>query len=140
MGDDTKIQVEGKGIVKLEHGVFKKFLYVPSLEANMLYVYQMTNTGSPKRVVFEPDLVEISNISIGKMIVEGVANHASKEYEFSHFFSVIKIQCNLYIQLKGNVNSFYLNHFHVIMVVTMLQNSKLGTKLNQFLELRMKFN
>ena len=86
MGDDTQIQVEGKGIVKLEHEVFKNFLYVPSLEANMLSVYQMTNTGSPKRVVFEPDLVEISNISIGNMIVEGVANHASKEYEFSHFF------------------------------------------------------
>ena len=39
MGDDTQIQVEGKGIVKLEHGVFKNFLYVPSLEANMMSVY-----------------------------------------------------------------------------------------------------
>ena len=48
MGDDTQIQVEGKGIVKLEHRVFKNFLYVPSLEANMLIVYQMTNTDSPK--------------------------------------------------------------------------------------------
>ena len=29
--------------------------------------------------------MEILDISIGKMIVKGVANHASKAYEFSHF-------------------------------------------------------
>ena len=45
----------------------------------------MTNTGPPKRVVFGHDLVEISDISTGNIIVKGVANHASKEYEFSHF-------------------------------------------------------
>ena len=29
--------------------------------------------------------MEISDISTGKMIKKGVASHASKEYEFSHF-------------------------------------------------------
>ena len=29
--------------------------------------------------------MEISNISTGKIIVKGVANHTSKAYEFSHF-------------------------------------------------------
>ena len=85
MGYDTQIQDEGKGTIKLEHGVFKNVLYVPSLTTNAMYVYQMTHTSSPKRVVFEPDLVDISNISTGKMIEKGVANHASKSYEFSHF-------------------------------------------------------
>ena len=33
MGDDTQIQAEGKGSIKLEHGVFKSVLYVPSLAA-----------------------------------------------------------------------------------------------------------
>ena len=47
----------------------------------------MTNTGPPKRVVFGHDLVEISDISTGNIIVKGVANHASKEYEFSHLLS-----------------------------------------------------
>ena len=60
------------------HGVFKDVLYMPSLATNMLFVYHMTHTGSPKRVVFGPELVEIKNISIGKIIVKGVANHASK--------------------------------------------------------------
>ena len=37
-------------------------------------------------MVFGPDIVEISYILIGKLIVKGVANHASKVYEFSHIF------------------------------------------------------
>ena len=82
MGYDSQIQAKGKGIIKLEHGVFKNVLYVPSLVANMLSVYQMTHTESPKRVLFEPDLVEISDISTGKLVVKGVVNHASKAYEF----------------------------------------------------------
>ena len=45
----------------------------------------MTHIASPKRVVFGSDSVEISYISTGKMIAKGVANHASKAYEFSHF-------------------------------------------------------
>ena len=45
----------------------------------------MTHTGSPKRVIFGLDLVEITYISIGNIIAKRVANHASKAYEFSHF-------------------------------------------------------
>ena len=48
MGCDTQIQAEGKGSIRLEHGVFKNVLYVPSLATFFLYVYQMTHTGSPK--------------------------------------------------------------------------------------------
>ena len=36
-------------------------------------------------MIFGPDSVEITYISTGNIIVKGVANHASKEYEFSHF-------------------------------------------------------
>ena len=41
MRDDTQIQDEGKGTIKLGHGVFKNVLYVPSLVINILYVYHM---------------------------------------------------------------------------------------------------
>ena len=51
----------------------------------MLSVYQITHAGSPKRVVFDPNSVEISDISTGKLILKGVVNHASKAYELSHF-------------------------------------------------------
>ena len=48
IGDDTQIRAKGKGSIKFEHGKFNDVLYVPSLAANMLYVYQMTHTGPPK--------------------------------------------------------------------------------------------
>ena len=85
MGDDAKIRAEGKGSIKLKHGELKNVLYVPSLAANLLSVYQMTHNGPPKRVEFGLDSVEITNISTGKIIAKGVVNHASKAYEFSHF-------------------------------------------------------
>ena len=60
-------------------------LFVPSLASNLLSVYQMTHIGSPKQVIFGPDSVEITDISTRTIIAKGVANHASKAYEFSHF-------------------------------------------------------
>ena len=77
----------GKGSVQFEHGVFNNVMYVPSLVANLSYAYQMTHTGSLERVVFEPKIDEISYIYTRKLIAKGDANHASKVYEFSIFFS-----------------------------------------------------
>ena len=85
MGDNSHIPTEGRGFIKIQHGEFKNVLYVPSLATNLLFVYHMTHTVSPKQVAFGPDLVEISDISIGKIIEKGVANHASKAFEFSLF-------------------------------------------------------
>ena len=48
MGNNSKVKTKGKGSIKLEHGRFKDVLFVPSLASNLLYVYQMTHTGSPK--------------------------------------------------------------------------------------------
>ena len=78
MGNNSKVKTKGKGSIKLEHGKFKYVLYVPSLAVNLLYVYQMTHTSSPKQVIFSPDSVEITDISTRNIIPKGVANHASK--------------------------------------------------------------
>ena len=90
MGDYSKILVVGKDTIREKHGVFRDVLYVPSLASNMLYVYQMTHTGSPKQVLFGPDSVEIINISTGDIVEKGIVDHASRAYYFSHFmpFSV----------------------------------------------------
>ena len=48
MGNNSKVQTKGKGSVKLEHGRFKDVLFVPSLASNLLSIYQMTHTRSPK--------------------------------------------------------------------------------------------
>ena len=60
MEDDFQIPAEGRGSIRVKHGEFKNVLYVPSLASNMLFVYQMTHTGSPKRVTFDSDLVDIT--------------------------------------------------------------------------------
>ena len=87
MGDNSQIPAIGRRSIKIPPGDFKNVLCVPSLTTNLLFVYQMTHIGSPlTQVVFGPDLVKISDILTGKIIVKGVENHASTEYEFSHFW------------------------------------------------------
>ena len=85
LGNNGRVQTKGKGSIKLEHGRFKDVIYFPSLASNLLYVYQMTHTGSPKRVIFGPDSVEITDISTGNIIAKGVSNLLAKAYDFSHF-------------------------------------------------------
>ena len=75
----------GKGRIDLDHGKFNNVLYVPGLASNILSMYQMTHTGSPKKVIFSPDDVEITEISNGKFIAKGVVDHSSNVYKFSHF-------------------------------------------------------
>ena len=84
LGDDSLTDsLEGR--IDLDHGSFNNVLYVPGLASNLSSVYQMIHTGSPKKVIFSPDDVEIIDISIGKVIAKGVVDHTSKVYKFSHF-------------------------------------------------------
>ena len=85
LGDDSLIEILGKGRIDLDNGKFSNVLYVPGLASNLLSVYQMTHTGSLKKFIFSPDEFEITKISSGKVIAKGVANHTSKVYVFSHF-------------------------------------------------------
>ena len=41
-------------------------------------------------MIFGPDSVEIIDISTGNIIAKGVANNASKTYEFSHFMPFLE--------------------------------------------------
>ena len=88
MGDDSQIPPVGKGTIKAKHGVFRDVLYVPSLAINMLSIYQMTHNGSPKQVLFGPDLVEITNNSTREIVVKGIVDHASKAYIFLSLHSI----------------------------------------------------
>ena len=85
LGDDTLTDSLGKGRIDLDHGSFHNVLYVPGLASNILSVYQMTHTGSPKKDIFSLDDVEITEISNGKVKAKGVVDHTLKVYTFSHF-------------------------------------------------------
>ena len=85
LGDDSLTGILGKGRIDIDHGKFNNVLYAPGLASNLLSVYQMTQTRSPKKFIFSPDDVEIIEISNGKVIAKGVVDHTSKVYKFSHF-------------------------------------------------------
>ena len=39
LGDDSKIEIKGKGRIDLDHGSFNNVLYVPGIPVNILLVY-----------------------------------------------------------------------------------------------------
>ena len=53
--DDSLTDSLEKGRIDLDHGKFNNVLYVPGLTSNLLSVYQMTHTGSPKKFIFSPN-------------------------------------------------------------------------------------
>ena len=55
LGDDSLTDSMGKGRIDLDHGFFKYVLYVLGLSSNILSVYQINHTGSPKKVIFFPN-------------------------------------------------------------------------------------
>ena len=78
----------------------------------------MTHTRSPKKVIFSPDEFEIIDISSGKFIAKGVANHISKVYMFSHFLpysnpSALLIHANeatkIWHEIFGHINCKYIS-------------------------------
>ena len=75
MGDNTKMEVEGKGNMEMENGEFQDVLYVPNLSSNLLSIYQITHLGDGHRVEFLPNLV----------VILGKVNHDKRFYSFSHF-------------------------------------------------------
>ena len=57
IGNNTKMEVGGKGNVEMENGEFQNVLYVPNLSSNLLSIYQITHLGDGHRVEFLPDSV-----------------------------------------------------------------------------------
>ena len=94
LGDDSLTDILGKGRIDIDHGNFNNVLYVQVLSSNLLSVYQMNHTGSPNKVIFSPDDVEINDISNGKVISKGVVDHTSKVYKFSYFSTLLKPLCS----------------------------------------------
>ena len=74
MGDDTKMEVEGKGNVDGENGEFNDVLYVPNLSSNILSIYQITHLGDGHKVDFLPDLVKVHSLKDDSLVAVGKLN------------------------------------------------------------------
>jgi hypothetical protein len=59
MGDNSFVEVTGKGRIELTNGSFENVLHIPNLSVNLLSMYQMMNYGTVKKVIFTPNSVDI---------------------------------------------------------------------------------
>jgi hypothetical protein len=85
MGDNSPIEVIEKGRIEITNESFENVLHVPKLSVNLLFVYQMKNYGTRKRVIFTPDAMDIYDMQANSRVATGEVNHQSRLYTFSEF-------------------------------------------------------
>jgi hypothetical protein len=85
MGDNSQVEVTGKGRIEFTNGTFENVLHIPKLSINLICVHQMKNYGTEKRVIFTPDPVDIYDMQTNSIVSTGEANHQSRLYTFSKF-------------------------------------------------------
>jgi hypothetical protein len=88
MGDNSPIEVTGKGRVELTNESFENVLHVPKLSVNLLSMYQMTNSSTKKKVIFTPGVVDIYDLQTNFKVATGEVNHQSRLYTFSEFIEL----------------------------------------------------
>ena len=81
----------------------------------------MNHTLSPKRVTFDFESIEITKKATGKFIEKGISKHATKAYEFSHFFPMsppidllthANNTSNIWHEIFGHLNFKYFQQLH----------------------------
>jgi hypothetical protein len=85
MGDNSSVEVTGKGRIELTNRSFENVLHVPKLSVNLLSMYQMTNFVSGKKFIFTPNFVDIYNMQTNSRVSTDEVNHQSRLYTFSEF-------------------------------------------------------
>jgi hypothetical protein len=85
MGDASIVEFIGKGRVEIKNRSFENVLHVPKLFVNLLSMYQMNNSITGNKLIFEPDVVDIYDMKINSKVSIGEVNHQSKLYIFSKF-------------------------------------------------------
>jgi hypothetical protein len=85
MGGKFSIEVTDKGRIELTNGSFENVFHVPKIYVNLLSVYQMKNSGTRKKFVFTPNVVDIYDMQTNSKVATGEVNHHSRLYTFSEF-------------------------------------------------------
>jgi hypothetical protein len=85
MGDNSLVEVTGKGRIELANGSFKNMFHVPKIFVNLLSVYQMKNPGIRKKVIFTPNAVDIYDMKTNYRVSTSEVNHQFRLYTFSKF-------------------------------------------------------
>jgi hypothetical protein len=118
MGDNSSVEVTGKGKIELTNGSFENMLHVPKIFVNLLSMYQMTNSSTGNKFVFTPNFVDIYNMQTNSRVATGEVNHQSRLYTFSKFiepdFSLLLTHADessrIWHERFGHLNFKYMQH------------------------------
>jgi hypothetical protein len=116
MGDKSSIEVTDKGRIEPTNGSFENVMHVPKIFINILSLYQMTNSGTGKRVIFTPDAVDIYDMQTNSRVSTGEVTHQSRLYTFSEFiepYSALLLthvdeSSRIWNERFGNLNFIYM--------------------------------
>ena len=75
MGDNSYVEVIDKERIELINGSFENALHVPKIYVNLLFVYQMKNSDTGKKVVFTPNAMDIYDMKTNSRVATGEVNH-----------------------------------------------------------------
>jgi hypothetical protein len=118
MGDNSSVEVTGKGRIELTNESFENVLHVPKISVNLLSMYQMMNFGTGKKFVFTPNSVDIYNMQTNSKVATGEVNHQSRLYTFSKFiepdFALLLTHADessrIWNERFGHLNFIYMQH------------------------------
>jgi hypothetical protein len=86
MGDNSSVEVTGKGRIELTNGSFENVLHVPKLSVNLLSMYQMMNSMALEINSYSHQMsMDIYDMQTSSRVATSEVNHQSRLYTFSEF-------------------------------------------------------
>jgi hypothetical protein len=85
MGDNSPVEVIGKGRIEHTNESFENVLHILKLSVNLISVYRKKNYGIGKKFIFTHDAMDISNMQTNSRVSIDEVNHQSRLYTFSKF-------------------------------------------------------
>jgi hypothetical protein len=118
MRDNSLVEITGKGRIELTNGSFENVLHVPKLFVNLLYVYQMKNSSTRKKLIFTLDAMDIYEMQTNSRVATGQVNHQSRPYTFFEFIEPdsalllthVDESGKIWHKRFGNLNFKYMQH------------------------------
>jgi hypothetical protein len=88
MGDNSSVEVTGKGRIELTNGSFENVLHVPKLSVNLLSMYLMMNSSTSKKFIFTQNTMDIYDMQTNSRVSTSEVNHRSRLYTFFEFIEL----------------------------------------------------
>jgi hypothetical protein len=119
MEENSSVEVTDKGRIELTNGSFENVLYIPKLSVNILFVYQMKNSDTRKKVIFTANYVDIYDMQTNSRVATSDVNHQSRLHTLSEFIELdstlllthVDESSRIWHKRFGNLNFRYMQQF-----------------------------